>query len=123
MADLRQVIRSAWTTIRYFAALPFRGHREFIPLRIVVQAPPSAQIRQHEFYLVASAVGHKWAVFKCPCRCGTVISLALRDTHTPHWKMQINDRRPTLHPSVWQKVGCKSHFWIRDGAIDWCKDE
>jgi hypothetical protein len=28
--------------------------------------------------------------------------------------------RPTLRPSVWLRTGCRSHFWIRDGRVEWC---
>jgi len=63
-----------------------------------------------------------WAVgFLCPCGCGKKLELLLIKEAKPHWKLEIDEsNRPTLHPSVWLKVGCKSHFWIRKGKVTWC---
>lgn len=60
----------------------------------------------------------------CPCGCGEVIELLLLRSADPHWTLSI-DRydRPTLHPSVWKKVGCKSHFWLRKGRVIWVKPQ
>ncbi|WP_412768188.1 DUF6527 family protein [Vreelandella titanicae] len=38
----------------------------------------------------------------------------------PNWSITIGQSdRPTLHPSVWLKGGCKSHFWLREGKVVW----
>ncbi|WP_145650035.1 DUF6527 family protein [Pseudoduganella lurida] len=63
-----------------------------------------------------------WSVgFACPCGCFRTIELLLIPDATPHWVLTINKERPTLSPSVWLKTGCRSHFWVRDGKIIWCK--
>ncbi|WP_407645830.1 DUF6527 family protein [Alloalcanivorax profundimaris] len=67
--------------------------------------------------------GVSWSVgFTCPCGCGDVIELLLLRAVEPHWSLSV-DRfgRPTLHPSVWKKTGCKSHFWLRSGRIVWAE--
>ncbi|MCY4231086.1 MAG: DUF6527 family protein, partial [Alphaproteobacteria bacterium] len=34
--------------------------------------------------------------------------------------MRNTDGAVTLHPSVWRKKDCGSHFWLRNGRIRWC---
>ncbi|WP_083845896.1 DUF6527 family protein [Rhodanobacter spathiphylli] len=66
-----------------------------------------------------------WSVgFTCPCGCGDVIELLLLRIAEPHWSLSV-DRfgRPTLHPSIWKKTGCKSHFWLRSGRVVWAEPQ
>lgn len=65
--------------------------------------------------------GEDWSVgFRCPCGCGRAIELLLIEEARPRWNYTIeNGGFPTLHPSVWLKTGCKSHFWVRGGRIRW----
>ncbi|WP_371815099.1 DUF6527 family protein [Bradyrhizobium sp. CCBAU 51753] len=40
----------------------------------------------------------------------------------PRWDARVDQRgHVTLHPSVWLKQGCRSHFWLRDGRVIWCE--
>nr|WP_137830669.1 DUF6527 family protein [Methylobacterium sp. L1A1] len=66
--------------------------------------------------------GHQWyAAFDCPCGCGETIKLSLIPGDRPGWKLRQHwDGTASLAPSVWRKVGCKSHFWLRKGKVDWC---
>ena len=63
-----------------------------------------------------------WAVaFRCPCGCGKRLELLLIEEAMPHWSLTVCERGlPTLHPSVWLKTGCRSHFWLRRGKVIWC---
>lgn len=39
----------------------------------------------------------------------------------PRWDVMLDDKsRVSMHPSVWLRTGCRSHFWIRRGKIVWC---
>ena len=62
-----------------------------------------------------------WAVaFYCPCGCGKRVELLLIREAKPSWSIQIDEAgKPSLHPSVWLTVGCKSHFWLRNGKVVW----
>jgi hypothetical protein len=62
-----------------------------------------------------------WCVgFKCPCGCGRTIELLLIEEAVPRWDYKLDQHGlPSLHPSVWLKNGCKSHFWIRHGRVHW----
>ena len=65
----------------------------------------------------------KWAYFSCPCRCGAPIMLSLSANRRPRWRVKIDCLdRPTVEPSVWQTDGCHSHFWVKQGRIEWVGD-
>lgn len=72
--------------------------------------------------VLAQEDGEEWAVgFKCPCGCGKRLELLLIEEAKPNWKLTIDSsNRPTLHPSVWLKSGCHSHFWLKKGKVVWC---
>jgi hypothetical protein len=61
------------------------------------------------------------AALICPCGCGEVIELNLLKQTRPCWSAQEHpDGTITLAPSVWRQKGCRSHFIVRHGRIDWC---
>lgn len=64
-----------------------------------------------------------WCVgMRCPCGCGRIIELLLIPEASPRWRVTSDTAgRPTLHPSVHMKDGCKSHFWLRQGRVQWCE--
>lgn len=72
--------------------------------------------------VLAREDGEDWCVgFRCPCGCGTRLEMMVLPNVRPRWDVTIDDRnRPTLHPSVWLREGCRSHFWIRSGKVIWC---
>ena len=63
-----------------------------------------------------------WCVgMRCPCGCGRKIELLVIREAKPRWDLTVDAiGRPTLTPSVWLRDGCKSHFWIRKGGVQWC---
>jgi hypothetical protein len=93
----------------------------FNSLKIVSKTPGNAAIKEKEFITIINENKSYWAMFRCPCGCGTVISLSLQRIHKPSWTVTKSKHgRPSLHPSVWQNKGCRSHFWIKDGRVYWC---
>jgi hypothetical protein len=65
--------------------------------------------------------GIPWqAAMICPCGCRATLELNLLSDERPMWRYSINAKRyPSLHPSVWRQVGCRSHFFLREGRIIW----
>ncbi|MBL6446403.1 hypothetical protein JMN32_08795 [Fulvivirga sp. 29W222] len=65
-----------------------------------------------------------WAIsFVCPCGCREVIHLNAIESVFPRWTHTIGDsKRIDIYPSIHRTVGCKSHFWVKNGKINWCKD-
>lgn len=86
--------------------------------------PQEADLREFDFYFVkSSSEKPRWVLFKCPCGCGSVVTLSLQSAHRPSWRLRYSRAsRPTLLPSVWRDAGCLSHFWIEDGRVYWCSD-
>ncbi len=95
----------------------------FPAISIVEKPPKNEGVFENQLYYVVSVNKPKWSLFKCPCGCGDVITLSLQSVHRPHWRLvKSPSGRPTLYPSIWRDKGCKSHFWLTDGRISWCKD-
>jgi hypothetical protein len=85
--------------------------------------PSNDLINEAEFIVVIYKKKPIWALFKCPCGCGYVITLPLQKPHNPRWSIHKSEfGRPTLYPSIWQNKGCYSHFWVEDGKVIWCKN-
>lgn len=62
------------------------------------------------------------AAMLCPCGCKEVIQLNLLKTIRPRWSVQEHkDGSVSLRPSIWRQKGCQSHFFVRNGRIDWCR--
>ena len=63
-----------------------------------------------------------YAVLECPCGCNEIIRLCLQDNVSPSWKLKRHkiDGTVSLKPSVCRTTGCRSHFFISKGKIDWC---
>lgn len=63
-----------------------------------------------------------WCVgLRCPCGCGRRLEMMLLEEVRPRWDISVDARGyVSLHPSVWLREGCKSHFWVRSGRIVWC---
>jgi hypothetical protein len=72
--------------------------------------------------IVAREGDEDWCVgLRCPCGCGQRLEMMLLRGVKPRWDVSVDARgRVSLHPSVWLREGCKSHFWVRSGKIIWC---
>jgi hypothetical protein len=57
----------------------------------------------------------------CPCGCKETLQMSLLNEAKPRWSLiEHDDGTITLYPSVWRKIGCRSHFFLRHGLIQWC---
>jgi hypothetical protein len=77
-------------------------------------------LQRRAVYLVGDGTYLWSAVMRCPCGCGKRLEMNLLTTVEPVWK--LNEGRKgelTLHPSIWLKTGCKAHFFLRGGKIQW----
>ena len=87
---------------------------------VVEKTPNNGNIKDDHFIVVKYKRKKYWVLFKCPCGCGHVISLSLQKHHRPCWSLKVKHGRPSLTPSIWQISGCKSHFFITNGVVQWC---
>jgi hypothetical protein len=84
---------------------------------------PDETLAPGVLHVVGGKNYQKWAYLKCPCGCGAQIMLSLSTTKRPNWTVTFDWLgRPTIRPSIWQSDGCFSHFWVREGRIEWTKD-
>ncbi|MGY3858930.1 DUF6527 family protein [Aeromonas hydrophila] len=59
----------------------------------------------------------------CPCGCGDLIQLSLASNGHPRWVVDEGVRRAaSLHPSIHRTAGCRSHFFLKQGKVIWCRD-
>ena len=110
-------IRSWWQSVCRW----FRRPRRALRVRYTCEIPE----KPHSAYVyIVGENGYTWyAVMRCPCGCGETLHMPLIDDSRPRWKLKIHDDETiSLHPSIHRIVGCRSHFFIRQGRIDWCRD-
>lgn len=89
-------------------------------LRIAdIDAPPE-KLPWRDLVLF-QADGEDWSVvMACPCGCGQRVELPLIHQATPRWRLNGGeDRLPSLYPSVWLREGCRSHYYVRGGRVQW----
>lgn len=87
---------------------------------VEVEELPS-KLHAYRLYMVGPAVSPWFAALTCPCGCAEVIQLSLLPEERPSWSLTIDEqRRPSLHPSVWRTAGCRSHFFLCRGTVRWC---
>lgn len=89
-------------------------------LRVVFVEDEPDELKRDVLYAVGEN-GYLWqATFACPCGCQARITLNLLPDDSPRWQLHVVAGVPTLTPSIWRKAGCRSHFFIRQGRVDWC---
>ncbi len=61
-----------------------------------------------------------YAALLCPCGCGETLFANLLPDSKPCWRLTEHPNGTvSLHPSIWRTAGCKSHFFLRRGLIQW----
>ena len=105
-------LATVWAWLLGFFDLPYR-------FEVNEGTFPKDLDRRHIYILTED--GDPWeARMVCPCGCGEPLDLNLIPDDHPTWKATTDAQgRATLHPSVWRHIGCRSHFWVRNGRIIW----
>lgn len=107
--------RGTWAGLRNLFVRPYRT--------LVVQEALPLRLRKRALYIVEEDGYQEQAAMMCPCRCGRVLHMNLLTDERPCWRVtRHDDGTASLHPSVWRKKECESHFWLRKGRIQWCPD-
>lgn len=114
----KQRIVRLLTWLKYIFSLIYRGSAQGFETVFVTELPD--HLRTNKLYAVGD--GTPWlAVILCPCGCNEAIHLSLLPDDSPSWSLSIDeDNKPSLHPSVWRSKGCKAHFFLKRGSVDWC---
>lgn len=75
-------------------------------------------------YIVEEDGFQEQAAMLCPCGCKRILHMNLIPDERPCWCITSHeDGTSTLHPSVWRKKDCGSHFWFRRGRVVWCRGQ
>lgn len=90
------------------------------PLRVIRVSDLPTKIDKRKVYLVGDS-DNIWSVaFTCPCGCRDIVYLNALKEVRPCWVVAVHrDQSVTITPSVWRTEGCRSHFFIRKGIVDW----
>lgn len=91
------------------------------PLQTVYLKEIPETLAPAEVYVLGEG-SHKWFVaMLCPCGCGDSVEVSLLPDAEPRWSLtEHRDTTISLMPSIWRRSGCKSHFFLRRGLIEWC---
>lgn len=63
--------------------------------------------------------------YLCPCGCKQHVFLPCRDagnprSREPQWELDLTtDGKVNISPSILEKAGCKSHYFIKAGEVQW----
>lgn len=104
----------------------WRRHRPEFPSKRRYQAcfveDLPDRLERQKLYVVGERSCPHYAAMACPHRrCTTVLTMNLLPDDHPRWRMFVDPKgRPSLAPSVWRRVDCGCHFFLREGRIDWC---
>lgn len=108
-------LKRAW---KWAHGLFRRGPR---PWATVTVTDPPEEPRPDTVYLVGEGEYLWFAAFLCPCGCGELVQLNLLPDSRPRWSASRHpDGTVSVSPSVSRLAGCRSHFFLRRGLIDWC---
>lgn len=92
-------------------------------VRRAVDMPSPEDLTHGTLVIVGDKRSPKWVTMQCPSRCGTPLLLSLNQARRPRWSVSTDWwGRPTLTPSVRRTDGCRCHFWLRKGMVEWCAD-
>lgn len=94
-----------------------------LTVKQVSEHPIKEKINTKTIFIVGGKGYQKWAYLRCPCGCNEIIMLSLVKKRRPNWNFSTDLlNRPTIYPSIWQTSGCRSHFWVKKGSVNWCKN-
>lgn len=96
--------------------------RFILPIESVSLREVPAQLQRRTVYIIQEDGYSEHVSMLCPCGCGQLLHMNLIPDERPCWQVTEHpDGTVSLHPSIWRKQGCKSHFWFRRGQIYWCE--
>lgn len=115
MRRLRRVLRPVWEWAERCFFPPYRT--------VVANDWLPAELARRTVYIVREDGFNEQVALLCPCGCGQVLQMNLLPDERPCWCLKRNaDGTVTLNPSVWRTKDCRSHFWLRNGRIRWCRE-
>jgi len=106
-------IAKAWNGLVSLFSQPYKN--------VLVEDLPKVPDRR-TLYVVGEGPYRWFAAMVCPCGCGDLIKLNIRNDSHPYWRVIERRGAVSLDPSVWRTTGCRSHFFYTKNRIRWCRD-
>ncbi len=89
--------------------------------RIVDMDDYPETVDDREIYVVGDLKNPQYAIFSCPCGCGQIIDLNANPESRPSWTIRWHVTGTiSFSPSINRKVGCRSHFYLKNSKVIWC---
>ena len=105
--------RQVWQGVYNWFVPPYRT--------LVVDETLPKELRRRTLYVVQEDGYREQAAMICPCGCRRILHMNLLADERPCWQLtEHEDGTASLHPSVWRKKDCGSHFWFKRGRVQWC---
>ena len=124
MNRFRRILLGAYGRVdRFLRSAYGRIHDWFVPpyATLLVEDALPKQLKRRTLYIVEEDGFQEQAAMICPCGCRAILHMNLLADERPCWRVtHHDDGTATLHPSVWRKKECGSHFWFRNGRVVWC---
>jgi hypothetical protein len=74
----------------------------------------------YKVYVLGGTTTPFLSVIRCPCGCGESLHMNLLKSRAPCWDLCVADNNiVTFKPSLWKKTGCRSHFHLINGKVEW----
>lgn len=115
-----QWLIGAWYSLRNIKpqTVDFKDHTRRFIIKNIEDVP--AIISDNTIFIIQDGNEPELIAFKCPCGCNENILLNLLKDARPQWRFRINQNKMIdINPSIWRKRGCKSHFFIKNGIVEW----
>jgi hypothetical protein len=107
----------------HWIQLQFSQRRNSPYSTVVVEEYLPKKLKAGVLYLVEDDGVTEQAAMMCPCGCNNILHMNLLPDERPCWQVaQHSDGTATLHPSVWRKKDCGSHFWFKRGKVQWVRN-
>lgn len=88
----------------------------------VDERPDFGEMAPLTLYVVGNREAPFCAAMICPCGCRDVLYMSLVEDDRPSWRVKVYaDGTPTMVPSIWRVVGCRSHFFLFWGRVRWAR--
>ena len=85
----------------------------------VIDMPPVAEMNTGEIFI---SLKHRLCNHLCPCGCSNEVSIPLAapgETSPEEWAVDGPYTSPTFSPSLLNRFDCKSHYFIKNGKVEW----
>jgi hypothetical protein len=93
------------------------------PVRAAFVAERPTELVPRVLYVTSAGEKPAFGFMRCPCGCGETLHLRFAGERRPRWRVTADaGGRASLTPSVWRSTGCKSHFILSAGRVQWCRD-